>query len=205
VNVAPGATFEAVIDTGTSGLVGTITVEANDNNGTTAIAATSLGISEIASGVYAATGLVAPTTAGQYTLIWKAADAGVQGIEDLVVTSSAPADPGPPPDVYGTVDELFRRLKIRTPTVEQTAAADRIMVAASTEVNLKMGRSTGLDAGELAIATEATLERGAELWNESEVPFGAIGLDNPSGPVFVSRNSRALAKLGRIQETWGVG
>jgi hypothetical protein len=106
--------------------------------------------------------------------------------------------------VYGTVDELFRRLKIRTPTADQTAAADRIMVAASTEVNLKMGRATGLDAGELAIATEATLERGAELWNESEVPFGAIGLDNPSGPVFVSRNSRALAKLGRIQETWGV-
>jgi hypothetical protein len=205
VNVAPGATFEAVIDTGEPGLVGTITVEANDNQGVTAVAATSLGITEIASGVYAATGLVAPTIAGQYTLIWKAADAGVQGIEDLVVTSSAPLDPGPPPDVYGTVDELFRLLKIRTPTVEQTAAAERIMVAASTDVNLRMDRTTGLDAGELAIATDATYQRAEERWNESEVPFGAIGLDNPSGPVFASRSSRALQQLTRIKERFGVG
>jgi hypothetical protein len=110
----------------------------------------------------------------------------------------------PTPGTYGTVEELFRRLKIRTATAEQTDAADRILVAASGEVNAKMGRSTGLAAWELALATEVTLERGAELWNESEVPFGAIGLDNPSGPVFVSRHSRALGKLGPLAESWGV-
>ena len=126
------------------------------------------------------------------------------GIEDLVVTGSAPGDPVPPPDTYGTTDELFRRLKIRTPTADQTTAADRILVAASGEVNKKMGRLTSLDQAELALATEVTLERGAELWNESEVPFGAIGLDSPTGPVFVSRHSRALAKLTVAQESWGV-
>ena len=55
-------TFEAVIDTGDTGLAGSITVEANDNVGGTAIPATALGITEIAAGVYAATGLTAPDT-----------------------------------------------------------------------------------------------------------------------------------------------
>jgi hypothetical protein len=203
MNVQPSALFEAVIDTGETGLVGTITVEANDNTGTTAIAPSTLGITEIAAGVYAAAGLIAPDTQGQYTLIWKGAAAAVLGIEGLVVTSRAPGDPLPPPDIYGTTEELFRRLKIRTPTPDQETAADRILIAASGEVNKKMGRLTDLDSAELALATEVTLERGAELWNESEVPFGAIGLDNPSGPVFVSRHSRALQKLTANQESWG--
>jgi hypothetical protein len=202
VNVQPEATFEAVIDTGETGLVDVLTLEISDNTATST-PAPATAVLEIAAGVYAARGLVAPDTAGQYTLIWKAAG-DVLGIEDLFVTSSAPGSL-PPADVYGSTDELFRRLKIRTPTAEQQAAADRILVAASGEVNAKMGRETGLAAWELALATEVTLERGAELWIESEVPTGVIGLDNPSGPVFVGRQSRALPKLNVLQESWGVG
>jgi hypothetical protein len=203
VNVQPGALFEAVIDTGLPGLAGTVTVEANDNTGVTVILPTALGITEIASGVYAAVGLAAPDIPGQYTLIWKAADAGVLGVEDLVVTGSAPADPVPPADTYVTVDELFRRLKIRTPTTDQTAAAERILGAAAGEINAYMGRTSGLAAWELALVTEVNLDRAEELWNEGEVPFGAIGLDNPSGPVFLSRQSRALAKLVPVTQSFG--
>jgi hypothetical protein len=201
MNIAPGAVFEAVIEVGDPGLVDVITLELSDNTGA-ATPVPAAAVTEIATGVYAARGLTAPDTQGQYTLIWKHAG-DVVGVEDLTVTGSAPGDPLPPPEVYGTVEELFRRLKIRTPTADQTTAADRILVAATGEVNKKMGRLTDLDPAELALATEVTLERGAELWNESEVPFGAIGLDNPSGPVFVSRHSRALAKLTVNQESWG--
>jgi hypothetical protein len=202
VNVAPAATFEAVLDSGQPGL--TPGVEVNDNQGAVAVAYTPAA-AEIAAGVYVAN-LTAPDTQGQYTLIWRDAPAGtVVGVDDLTVTGSAPADPVPPADVYGTVDELFRRLKIRTPTAEQTAAAERIMVASSTDVNLKMDRSTDLPAGELAIAVESTYQRAEERWNESEVPFGAIGLDNPSGPVFASRHSRALAQLTKLKQRFGVG
>lgn len=205
MNVGPLQTFEAVLDAGEPGLAGVVTVEANDNTGATVIVPTALGISEIAQGVYAATGLVAPGVAGQYTLIWKAAEGAVLGIEDLLVTSSAPGDPAPPTDLYGSTDELFRRLKIRSPTADQVAAADRMLTAASGEVNARMGRLTGLADWETSLATEVTLERAAELWNESEVPFGAIGLDNPSGPVFISRTSRALQKIKIAQQSWGVG
>ena len=203
MNIGPAASFEAVIDTGEPGLTGTITVEGNDNTGTTTIPATTAGIVEIAAGVYAATGLTAPGTAGQYTLIWKNAGE-VLGVEDLVVTGSAPGDPVPPAEVYGTVDEMFRRLKIRPPTTDQTAAAERMLAMASGEVNAWMGRTTGLAAWELQLVTEVTLDRAVELWSEDEVPFGAIALDNPAGPVFLPRNSRALARLMPVKETFGV-
>lgn len=107
-------------------------------------------------------------------------------------------------DVYATADELFRRLKIRTPTVDQQAAAERVLGAAAGEINARMGRLTELANWELQLVTEVNLDRAEELWNEGEVPFGAIGLDNPSGPVFLSRKSRALAKLQILQQSWGV-
>jgi hypothetical protein len=107
-------------------------------------------------------------------------------------------------DVYATSDELFRRLKVRTPTVDQQAAATRVLGAAAGEINARMGRQTGLAHWELQLVAEVNLDRAEELWNEGEVPFGAIGLDNPSGPVFLSRKSRALAKLNVLQQSWGV-
>jgi hypothetical protein len=203
VNVQPGAAFEAVIDTGEPGLAGLITVEANDNTGATAIIPTTLGVTEIAAGVYAATGLQAPDTAGQYTLIWKHAGA-VLGIEDLVVTGSAPGEPVPPSDTYATTDELFRILKIRTPTADQTVAAQRVLEVAAGEINSKMGRLDGLAPWELQLCAEVNLERAVEHWSQQEVPFGVIGLDSPSGPTYLPRKSRALAKLLPLEQSWGV-
>jgi hypothetical protein len=203
VNVQPSAVFEAVLDAGTTGLAGTVTVEANDNTGTTAIAATSLGITEIAAGVYAAVGLTAPPGAGQYTLIWKDGST-VLGIEDLVVTGSAPFDPVPPSDMYTTTDELFRVMKVRSPTADQIAQAERCLQMAAGEINSKMGRLDDLEPWQQQLCVEVNLERATEIWQEAEVPFGVIGLDNPSGPTHLARRSRALAKLVPAQQSWGV-
>jgi hypothetical protein len=206
VNVAPAALFEAVIDTGLTGLVGTIGVGADDNQGGTGIAFTTLGVAELAPGVYAATGLVAPDTQGQYTLIWREGAAGqVLGIEDLTVTSSAPGLPPDPGDTYCTTDELFRVLKIRTPSSEQVAAADRVLLAAREEIDQIMGRADPLTARQLELAAQVNLERGEELWQETESPWGAIGLGSETGPVFAPRRSRALAKLTPLVQSWGVG
>lgn len=109
-----------------------------------------------------------------------------------------------PAAIYGTVEEMFRRLKIRTPTAEQTAAAERMLTMASGEVDAWTGRVDALADWELAVVTEVALDRAVELWGEDEVPFGAIGLDNPSGPVFLSRNSRALQKLNTVRQRFGV-
>src|SRR5688572_19075482 len=90
MRVAPGATYEAALDTGETGLVGTLTVGLIDNQGNTVVAFVSTGIIEhpAGTGIYQATDLVAPETVGQYTQVWLVGSA-TYGIEDVVVSGLA--------------------------------------------------------------------------------------------------------------------
>jgi hypothetical protein len=108
-------------------------------------------------------------------------------------------------DVYATSAELFRILKIRTPTPDQTVAADRALAAAAGEINAKMGRRDALAPWQLQLCAEVNLERAVEHWMQGESPFGLVGLDSPSGPTYLPRKSRALAKLLPLEQSWGVG
>lgn len=209
MNVAPSATYEAVVETGETGLVGTIKLGLLDNQGAVTSPLDPSGIIETpaGSGIYATT-RVAPATGGQYTLLWSldgstAPDKVV--IDELLVTASAPGDPVPPQDIYATVDELFRILKIRTPTADQTAAGQRVMQAAAGEINAKMGRVDDLEPWQQQLCAEVNLERAVEHWMQEESPFGLVGLDSPTGPTYLPRKSRALAKLLPAQQRWGVG
>lgn len=94
MRVAPGATYEAALDTGETGLVGTLTVGLIDNQGNTVVAFVSTGIIEhpAGTGIYEATGLVAPDTVGQYTQVWLVGSA-TYGIEDIVVSGLVSGDP----------------------------------------------------------------------------------------------------------------
>lgn len=91
----PGATFEATYDSGTSGLVGTIAVAINDDAATTVVGPQTTGISEIVvsgqpTGIYSAI-LVAPSTEGQYQILWSESgdfSAGSNSEEDLLVAAS---------------------------------------------------------------------------------------------------------------------
>jgi hypothetical protein len=185
VNVAPGSTFEAVIDTGETGLAGVITVEANDNLGVTSVAATSSGISELASGVYAAAGLVAPDTAGHYTLIWKNAGV-VLGIEDLVVTYTAPAAGVPGPGPYVDRTELQRVLGKTAPTADELAAMDRVLAAAASEIDWDVGYTADnpAPAPPPSIVAEVNLERAAERFDsiadpDQSGPLAEVGAPDP--------------------------
>lgn len=105
---------------------------------------------------------------------------------------------------YATTTELFRVLKIRAPTADQTAAAQRVLDIATGEIDSKIDRTDAKDAWMTALCVEVCLERGVELWTAEEVPFGVVGLDSPTGPTYLPRKSRALAKLTPIQQAWGV-
>ncbi len=107
--------------------------------------------------------------------------------------------------VYATTAELFRVLKLRVVTPEQTAAAERILTMASGEINSAIGRIDPLDPWMVQLATQVCLERGEELWAETEKPWGQLGPITDAGPVFAPRRSRALAKLAPLQQSWGVG
>jgi hypothetical protein len=100
--VSSGAAFEAVAETGETGLVGTIELRIDDNDGVTVVAASAANIIELGStGVYSAE-RTAPVTASlqQYTLIWSldgSFDPETVITEDLLV-GAATAEALPPID-----------------------------------------------------------------------------------------------------------
>lgn len=89
--VAPGATFEAWAMFPT-GLAGTLGVRIRDGAGSDFLARTTSGISEdiASSGVYRKSNFTAPTTAGQYQIVWDDGS-GTYATEELLVTYTAPA------------------------------------------------------------------------------------------------------------------
>jgi hypothetical protein len=83
----PGESFTAVLDAeGTTGLVGSITVQIENVDGTTHTAASTTGIVEVEQGIYSAV-RTAPDTAATYIVVWN--DAGSRAPEELIVTSNA--------------------------------------------------------------------------------------------------------------------
>lgn len=211
MNVRPATSFTTDFEAATTGLVGTIKV--GIYQGDTAITAlTTAGVNEIGTtGIYVAT-LTSPDDAGQYTLIWSldgTLDPAQLSIDDLTVTFSAPAD-APAGDIYGTTDELFRILKIRTPTTDQTTAAERVLIAAAGEINAEIDLAAGVDLEDwqLQLVTVTALDRAADLWRHVENAAGINGLlgDDLSGATLPGRYSweRYAQRLAPVKNQWGV-
>lgn len=106
MEIAAGLPFEAVFESGLTGLVPGLQLSITDNVGNTFLAATGVGITEQTidanpnTGIYAAT-LTAPPTAGQYTLTWSTDGSfaeftvTVEGLDVIAVGNIIPA-PGMP-------------------------------------------------------------------------------------------------------------
>jgi hypothetical protein len=107
---------------------------------------------------------------------------------------------------YGTITELARILKIRTPTEDQRGAMARVLIAAAEEVNneINLPDDTYLTSGQVALATQVNLERAAELWNFQMVQFGVI-LGSEVGPVHIGRDTwkKHSITLGPLKQGWG--
>jgi len=98
--VEQSASFEAIVEVGTTGLVGTIEVQIQDNLSNTLYGPTALGIIEspAGSGFYQGT-LTAPALIGQYSIIWS--DDGTFSenhtfVDDLTVVAAGAGDALPP-------------------------------------------------------------------------------------------------------------
>lgn len=108
---------------------------------------------------------------------------------------------------YGSVSELFRILKIRNPSAEQTTAAERLLLAAALEVNkeIDLADASSLSGPELALATEVCLERAAELWHLQEVSMGLVGIGSEMGPTYIPRDTwkKHAITLSKIKDQFG--
>lgn len=91
----PGASFEAIYDSGTTGLAGTLAVAIHDNEGAVVVGPQTTDITEIVvngspTAIYSAV-LTAPATEGQYAIVWSedgSFDPNTGAVEDLFVAAS---------------------------------------------------------------------------------------------------------------------
>jgi hypothetical protein len=189
-----------------SGLTGTLGVRITDNVGATTTARVTAGIAEYpaGSGIYEVT-LTAPDDRGQYSLVWD--DGTNYAIDELVVTSSVTGAVAG--DTYATVDELFRILKIRNATADQTDAGERVLLAAAQEIDdeIDLADDVDLTDRQLAIAAQVNLDRAADLWRHTESIPGITGLLGDDGSVALPGRyswNRYAERLAGCKNQWGL-
>jgi hypothetical protein len=110
--------------------------------------------------------------------------------------------------VYTTVAELTRILKLRTPTVDQTAAMNRVIAAAAGEINaeIDLAADDELADWELDLCAQVNLDRAADLWRHTESVPGLVGIPDEAMPTTFGRYSweRYAQRLAPIKQQWGL-
>ena len=109
---------------------------------------------------------------------------------------------------YAEATELAAILKIRTPTSEQTAALERVLDAATGEIDAEIDLSATavLTPEQGAIAEQVCLRRAAELWFLQGAPTGIAGIGSDMGAVHLARNSwdKYAYDLAPLKSQWGI-
>lgn len=108
---------------------------------------------------------------------------------------------------YAETDELFRILQVRSPSTEQTAAAERVldMAAAEIDAELNLAADATIAPEYLPLVEQVNLDRAMELWQVHPV-FGVVGLGSEFGATHVARNSwdRHAFTLAPAKRQWGL-
>jgi hypothetical protein len=109
---------------------------------------------------------------------------------------------------YAESSELARILKIRSPDSDQTTALERVLDAATAEINaeINLDADSVLDPEQTAIAEDVCLRRAAELWMLQEVPLGIAGIGSEMGATHLARNSwdKYAYDLAPLKGQWGL-
>lgn len=109
---------------------------------------------------------------------------------------------------YADATELARVLKIRNATSDQTAAMDRMLDAATAEIDaeIDLASDSVLTSDQALIAEEVCLRRAAELWWLQEVPGGVAGIGSDMGATHLARNSwdKYAYDLAPLKRQWGL-
>jgi len=105
---------------------------------------------------------------------------------------------------YASVDELARLVKVDA--TARHAALERVLIAASREIDHEVGNSDAPYANPPALAVEVCLERAVEHWQQAQSPFGLIGAGGVESPAFATSNSweRHAVKLAPLKMEWGI-
>lgn len=111
---------------------------------------------------------------------------------------------------YATTTELFRVLKVRNATDDQTAAANRVLDTATLEIDAELDRTDDapdFTDAETALVESVCLDRAADLWRHTESIPGVLGgLDEAGISTTPGRYSweRYAQRLAPLKQQWGI-
>ncbi len=108
---------------------------------------------------------------------------------------------------FTTPTELFRVLRVRQPSTEQTAAADRLILVAAQEIMDEIDLSKlELTAGGVAVCESVNIDRAADLWRHTESAPGVLGVVDEFQSTTPGRYSwaRYAARLSVLKDQWGI-
>lgn len=206
----PGQVDQLFLDTGQTGL--TVGARVLDNSGATTIARTT-GFVEFpaGTGLYYLDDFTFPDDRGSYTILydWDGGTAapGNTATEELEITSSL----GEPftGDTYITVDELALALKIRSPSTDQQDQLERVLIAATYEIDQELDREDDdpVSGVEVGLVQAVCKRRATELWELQSLPLGLSGLAGDlGGTAYLARNSweKYAFDLAPLKRQWGI-
>ncbi len=110
---------------------------------------------------------------------------------------------------YATTSDLFRILKVRTPTDAQEDAAQGDLDTATLEINAEIDFSAThapLTAEQRELVKGVCIDRAADLWRHRESAPGILGVVDEGVPSTPGRYSfaRYTARLSDLKDQWGV-
>lgn len=109
---------------------------------------------------------------------------------------------------YATTGDLFRILKVRTPTEDQIEAAQGDLDTATLEINAEIDLVEGavLTTAELELVRGVCIDRAADLWRHRESVPGVLGGLDDVVQVTPGRYSweRYAQRLQPIKQQWGL-
>ncbi len=145
--------------------------------------------------------LASDTPGKWYRIIW----------QDAALHQSLPTAPiqqlGADVTPFTDSDELFRVLRVRQPSTEQTAAANRVILVAAQEIMDEIDLSAlELSAGDIAVCESVNLDRAADLWRHTESAPGVLGVVDEFQSSTPGRYSwaRYAARLSVVKDQWGI-
>ncbi len=145
--------------------------------------------------------LASDTPGKWYRIVWN--DALAHHSLPTVPIQQLGADVTP----FTTPTELFRVVRVKQPTTEQTAAADRVILAAAQEIMDEIDLTTlELTAGDVAVCQSVNLDRAADLWRHTESAPGVLGVVDEFQSSVPGRYSwgRYAARLSVVKDKWGI-
>ncbi len=171
-----------------------------------------LGSDGVTGELYYVTNVKAGTTLGGTDLFaddFSSGDTSAWTITSGDATVVANPFPTVPFVAYATTADLFRVIRINSPTAAQVIAAQGDLDTASLEINAELDWAddhADPTPQQLELMKGVCIDRAADLWRHRESAAGILGIVDESIPTTPGRYSwaRYVARLSVLKDQWGV-